>query len=183
MSTLELVTLTTAIIGAITGVGGLVLGVKNRRHSLREAKTKMRVLPKLAFPGPMDEMVAETYYSDRVASALKRLKVYFCIEVINLSAIQQTILELGVVDADGKRTPWREPEWMEPVETFPMSLKPDQAGAAYIRIMPDDYGKLKSLVYVKTDCGEYFEGESPIITDFLARLEEERPKPPMAVRL
>lgn len=47
MNTLEVVTLLTAI----TGIGGLVLGIKNHRRSLRDAKIKLRVLPKLAFPG------------------------------------------------------------------------------------------------------------------------------------
>lgn len=182
MSTLEFITLSTAIIGAITGIGGLVLGIMHHRHRMREARTRLRVLPKLAFPGPMDEMVTETYFSDRVASALKGLKAYLCIEVTNLSSTSQTILEMGGVGADGKRTPWREPDSMEPME-FPMILKPDQLGAAYLRVVPTDYAKLNAVVYVKTDCGEYFEGESPVVTDFLKQLEAERSKAPMGVWL
>lgn len=183
MSTLEIVTLTTAVVGAITGIGGLVLGIKNRRHALREARTRLRVLPKLAFPGPTDEMVTETYYSERVAAALQELKAYLCIEVTNLGSVPQTVLELGTVGEDGKRIPWRAPDWMEPRESYPLVLGPDQLGAAYMRITTDDYDKLKAVVYAKTDCGECFEGESPVVTDFLHRLEEERPKAPMAVWL
>jgi len=121
----------------------------------------------------MDEMVTETYYSQQVESALKHLKAYMCIEVKNLSATTQTILEMGVVGDEGQRFPWREPEWMEPTEYFPLVLEPDQIGKAFLRIMPEDYGKLIPVVYVKTDCGECFQGDSPIIRDFLVRLKTE----------
>jgi len=148
------------------------LGVKSHRYSLRESRTILRVLPKLAFPGPSDEMVTETYYSPHVERALKRLKAYLCIEVTNQSSTTQTILEVGIVDQSGNRVPWRQPDWMEPSETFPLTLRPDQCGAAYVRIMPEECTELNSVVYAKTDRGEYFMGDSPIITDFIARLEK-----------
>lgn len=174
MNALEMVTMALAIIGAITGIGGLVPGVRNHRHSLRESRTRIRVLPKLAFPGPLDEMVTQTYYSEEVERALSSLKAYVCIEVKNLSATPQTILELGVVLGSGDRIPWREPEWGDADQSVPLTLGADEVGAAYLRIVPDEDDQFAAVVYAKTDCGDYFEGDSPILNDFLERLSRRR---------
>lgn len=171
MGTMDIVVFMTATVGAVTGIGGLVLGILNYRHRISEAPTRLRVLPKLAFPGPLDEMVPVSHCSPEVEQALKSLKTYMCVEVTNLSATAKTIFEIGLVADDGKEMPWREMdlEWMEPSRKFPLVLAPNETGAAYIRILLDDDQSLYPIGYARTDCGERFTGRSPVVNDLLSR--------------
>ena len=145
----------------------------NHRYKLREAKTRLRVLPMLALPGPRDEMIRQRYYNDEVAEAMLKLSVFYCIEVKNLSATPQAIIEMGVINLAGKRIPWSDPDWMEPQPKYPITLAPDQIGVAYLQIGINDFCKFSANVYVKTDYGEYIKGESDTLSEFFERLSDD----------
>ena len=80
MTTLQLVTLTTAIIGAACGVLGAALGIINMWHRLSKDAVRLKVLPAHALP------VGHGGAGEWTLS----------IEVINLSAFPVTIGEVGL---------------------------------------------------------------------------------------
>jgi hypothetical protein len=178
MTALESVTLVSALVGATTGIGGLLLGIANRQHQLRTSDSKLRVIPKLALPGPADEMVRVTYLTPDVEQSMARLKTYACVEVTNLGAKPVAILEVGFLGSNGQRIPWRDPTYLEPNAEFPLRLAPDETGAAYRRIYMSEQAGLHPVAYVLTDCGECFEGSSPIMDDLvLSRTDSSSPGP------
>jgi hypothetical protein len=177
MTSLEIITLLSAIIGMVTGIGGLYLGIANHTQQKKLSAPNLRVLPKLAFPDPMDAMVCKTYFSERVAEAVKTLKTFVCIDITNIGATKQTVMEVGFINYEGEQVPWREPYCIEPVERFPLVLAPNERGAAYIIVCRSlENIKLYKEVYVKTDCGIIFKGTSPIMDDFLEHIGEGKPK-------
>ena len=98
MTQLETIAL---MIGTITGTCGLFVACATRRDQRKYAPAKLRVIPKLAFPGVMDEMVNETYYFEGIEDAFKILKTYACVAVCNQGPNTQTVLEVGFIDATG----------------------------------------------------------------------------------
>lgn len=79
MSTIQTITLITAIAGAICGLLGAVLGIINTCHQLRRDKVRLRVVPKIV-----------NIINGGELSAPK-----LCIEVTNLSVFSVTITNVG----------------------------------------------------------------------------------------
>lgn len=59
MDWVQLITVIVAIIGAVTGVGGLWLGIVNRHGQRRYSPAKLRVIPMLAFTDHMDDYIPQ----------------------------------------------------------------------------------------------------------------------------
>lgn len=66
MTAVQVVTLVATLVGMIIGIGGFALALTNYRHKIRYSASRLRVIPTLAFPGPVDEMIAETYFDDGI---------------------------------------------------------------------------------------------------------------------
>lgn len=167
MTNIQILTLCVAVVGACTGIGGLVLGVLNYRHQIRQSKTKIRVVPSLAFRDPMDAMVSESYLSGEVRDAIARLTTYACIEVTNLSAVRQTIVEVGWITETGDYEGWRQAEVDPPHLDFPVHLRPDEAIKVYLPLGKPVVAALRPTAYARTHDGGHFQGRSPVIDDLL----------------
>jgi len=141
-------------------LGGLALSLANHRYQIRASSTRLRVMPGLAFPGSADELVRVTYLTPDVEEAMGRPKTHASIEAKNLGEKPVRILEMGFLDRTGKHVPWR---------SFPLVLEPEEIGAAYLRIHLGEQDSIHAAAYALTDCGERFEGGSPVMDDLALR--------------
>ena len=185
MDALNAITLVSALVGTVTGIGGLWVALANRRHLLRTSAPKLRVIPELAFPGPLDEMVNQTFFNDSVEHALESLKTFACATLTNTGAKELTVFEVGFKNAEAQ-IPWRSPDciWINPndewrdssyvdkLQPFPLTIPPDQTISIYIRVWPRRENSMHSQMYAKIDSGEVFVGSSPILSDTIAWLND-----------
>lgn len=142
------------------------------KNQISQSPAKIRVVPKLAFPGASDEMISELYFTPKVQQAIRELRVNACIEISNLGLKTEYIPDLGFVAIDKKYIPWRDPDSIEPKQSLPIGIEPGESVSVYLRIFPEDEMPISKKAYVKTDCGETFYGESPILTDMLLQQEQ-----------
>ena len=178
MDIVSAITLVSALVGMVTGIVGLWLSLANRRYQIRTATPRLRLIPELAFPGPADEMINETFFSERVEHALRSLKTYACVRLTNLGVQPLSVFEVGFL-ADENQIPWRSPDcvWVNPndvyrdssyvdkLNPFPLVIPPDETISVYLRVRPNRQDSLHSILYAKIDTGQTFSGTSPIIHD------------------
>jgi len=164
MTTLETVTLVTAIVGAATGIGGLVLGIITVCDQLAKNRVRLRVIPKLFW---LDNggyrLTIDRPGSGRTVPGQGHPADGFCIEVINLSASAVTIAEVGTGYVDRDRGIIFEPE-TDRGGTLPRKLEPRESITCYaaIGLTPSKEFLLTCRAYAQTDCETVKYGTSPI---------------------
>lgn len=151
---LENITLGTAILGAVTGLTGAVLGVLNTWRSIRRDKVKLSVR------------------STWVVTAIppRDVETAFQIEVVNLSEFPIYIVDVGFNLTGGRTATLATVPGVEPRGSLPLRLEPRTTYSkifnidALSRIAPD----LKSA-YARTECGEIATGTNPILKQLRSR--------------
>jgi hypothetical protein len=170
----ENLTLITAIIGAVSGSIGSVLGVINICHSLSTNRVRLKVIPKIAFMIDRTNVITAQNMTDKTSELLRKGVPYrLCVEVTNLSIFPLTVSDVGFGNVKKQRAIIVAPE-LSPGKTWPVRLEPRESVTIYARVGeildPDVLGK--SLAYAQTDCGKVKYGTSPIFKshiDFLKR--------------
>ena len=168
MSTLEIVTLATAILGAVCGVLGAVLGIINTHHQISTTLVKLRIAPKVAKAFRGDTMLTIDRPSSRTAEFMgDPATCCLCIEISNLSAFPVTISEVGFGNPnDSERRVMLKPRLSSEKE-IPVRLESRESVTAYGQTgdLALDQGP---RAYVVTDCGNVALGSTPI-TEALSR--------------
>jgi len=138
------ITLVTAIIGAVCGVSGAILGVINTWNQLTKNKVRLKVTPVHAIP----------------VGTLANSGVNFGIEVINLSDFPVTISDVGFLLKNKKRATLCMVISIDQPAKLPIRLEPRTAYKKYFNIDEAKLPKLTKYAYVDTQCGELITGTS-----------------------
>lgn len=167
MTSIQTITLITAIVGAICGICGAVLGVINTWNQLSRNRVRLKVIPKLGYVLPnktimtgmnVDEL--QEHYSEHGVPSL------WCIEVVNLSAFAVTISSLGFGKAKGEPLHCFifEPGTMSG-KKWPTRLEPREAETFLGKVGQSlqTAQMKKPIAYAETDCGVVCYGTSPIL--------------------
>ena len=174
------ITLVTAIIGAVCGISGMILGIINTCHQMSKNRVRLKVIPKIAFDIDANNTLTVDRHTESVSERFsKGIPFRLCIEVINLSAFPLTISDVGFGNIKKSRQYIFQPE-LTPGKTWPARLDSRESVVAYtktgIRLNPK--GMNKALAYAKTDCGVICYGTSPIFKEYVQKilLKSETPK-------
>jgi hypothetical protein len=168
MTTLETVTLVTAITGAVCGVFGAVLSIINTWSQLTRNRVRLKVIPKVAFM--LSNEIAQT--TDRDDDLFRKMAenrrpARICIEIVNLGCVPVTISHVGFVLNKGGTT--REivaPEVTKGMK-WPTRLDPREAVTAYAAIGAEIAEvALRGFAYAKTDCGYIRYGSSAAMREY-----------------
>lgn len=139
MSTIDAITLSIAILGA-------VLGLINTWHNIDKSRVKLKVRPANAYPINMPNIYKE---------------INFCIEVTNLSYFPVTISEVGFLYRNTKaRGVIFSPRFIDGGE-WPRRLEPRSSVTCYIKLDKSITQKKIKCAYAKTQCGVIKTGKSP----------------------
>lgn len=176
MTDTELMTLVTAIIGAVCGILGSVLGVINTLDQLNRNRVRLRVTPKLAFMVGGGGVVTVSS-TESIQDLLSRIPVpiRLCVEVVNLSTFPITICEVGVGKPGKLRCVLLQPD-TPPGKTWPTRLDSREAVVLYGMAgeLIDPRVVTVPVAFAKTDCGRIRYGRSPAFTEFLRLLSRRR---------
>lgn len=141
----EWMTLATAIVGAVCGVTGSVLGILNMWRDTRRDKVRLKVVPQ--------HIVSVGLVADQGWN--------FAIEVINLSEFPVVVADVGFELADGSHGTASPIPGLEPHGGLPKRLEPH---TAYSKIMRVDrqtapWNQVRRA-YARTQCGTFATGTS-----------------------
>ena len=173
MTTLQLVTLITAIIGAGCGILGAVLGIINTWHQMSRTRVRLRVVPKLAWMiDSQNFLTADRPARGMEHSVRNRPPDRVCIEIINLSAFPVTVSDVGFGRVSEPRGILFRPE-LSPGKTWPVRLESRECFTAYgaAGMTPHECTLKDAVAYATTDCGTTTYGSSPIFKDFVRSLK------------
>jgi len=159
-----------AIIGAVTGVVGTVLGVITIADLLSRNRVKLRVTPKLAWVNRRGmvltaEKPAPAGHDPTGGDPPNRLAV----EVVNLSAFAVTISEVGVGRVVGRRRVFVVPD-LSDGKSWPVRLESREAVTAFLHLeAARDVISTSAdrIAYSQTDCGVVKYGTSPMFDKFV----------------
>lgn len=138
-------TLVTAIVGAVSGIGGLILGVLNTSREMRRDKVRLKVTPQHVVP----------------IGAFEGRPWNFEIEVVNLSEFPVVIADLGFQLNDDTHATLGGVQGFQPTGSLPKRLEPHTAYSKYFTI-DNDLLSLKRVrcAYARTQCGTLATGSS-----------------------
>lgn len=166
---MENVVFVTAIIGAVSGVVGTILGIINICHALSTSRVRLKVLPKIAFMIDRGNAITVDRPTDRCISLLRDKVPYkVCVQVTNLSTFPLTISDVGFGNIKETRGIIFAPE-LTPGKTWPARLESRESITAYARIGETLDPKVlkKPVAYARTDCGKVKYGTSHILKAIL----------------
>lgn len=138
------ITLITAIIGAVCGVSGAILGIINTCHQLSRNKLRLKVIPSHAIP----------------VGAYANSGINFGIEVINLSEFPVTITDVGFLLKDNRRATSVLVKSIEQPSKLPVRLEPRTSYHKYFNIDEAGFPKQVQCAYAATQCDELITGTS-----------------------
>jgi hypothetical protein len=147
--TLQIVTLVLAIVGALVGVAGLVLGIVNTWHQLSQRRVRLKLVPAHAIPINLDE------------------RLRFSIAVTNFSAFPVTVNEVGVLyhgtDVRGAMIPV-----LLDNGPWPRRLESRSTVSLYGPLPESTRDHRIRCAYARTDCGHTIKGDSPAMQQIAA---------------
>lgn len=150
----ETVILTTAIVGAVCGVAGALLGIINTRHQMQRNKLKLKVMPQHAFPVGG---IADAHFN-------------FSIEVINMSEFPVVIADVGFFLVDGCTASLATVQGIESNGALPLRLEPRTRYSKCFWLDNDsiDLSRIK-CAYARTECGNTVRGTSPALKQWIGK--------------
>jgi hypothetical protein len=169
---MEKFTLITALIGAISGMVGSILGIINIWHYLSTTRVRLKVIPKIAFMLDRRNSVVADRMNETTASLLDENTPYrLCIEVTNLSAFPLTISDAGFGNINEPHMAIMNPE-LTTGKSWPVRLESRESVTIHWKIGKNlDLKRLNTLLaYVVTDCGKVKYGDSPIFKKYVSLL-------------
>lgn len=174
MTTIETITLTTAIIGAVCGCLGAVLGIINTWHKISCNTVKLKVIPKLAFMLGGAGTVTVDKNIDKIPHPIAERPSRLCIEIINLSSFPVTISDVGFGNVTKVRHTLCNAE-LSPGKKWPCRLESREAVVVYagFGVHLDAEVVTYPKAYASTDCGAVHYGTSPAFKDYLFELQKQ----------
>jgi len=148
----ESITLITAIVGAVCGVAGAILGVINILHQMQRDKIRLKVTPHHAIP----------------VGSLENAPVNFGIEVINLSEFPVVIEDVGFQLADKCHGTLSPVPGLQPKGKLPLRVEPRTAYSKLFHLDKDtiDWANVR-CAYAQTQCGTTVTGTSPALKQII----------------
>ncbi|HEX9751432.1 MAG TPA: hypothetical protein VGB22_09145 [candidate division Zixibacteria bacterium] len=148
----ESITLITAIIGAVCGVTGAVLGVINIWHQIRRGKVRLRVTPTHAMG----------------VGGLEDSPINFCIEVLNLSEFPVVVEDVGLRVSRRTIATFRLEEGLDYPGKLPQRLEPHTSYKKCVSVtsVTTDWQKVRTA-YARTQCGVLVTGFSPALKQLI----------------
>jgi len=145
-------TLITAIVGAVCGVAGAMLGVINTWHQMRRDKVRLKVVPKHVIP----------------VGIIERAQLNFGLEVINMSEFPVVIEDVGFLLVDGRHGTLATVPGMESNGKLPLRLEPRSSYSKlfYVDQKAIDWSEVRSA-YARTQCGTEITGTSGALTQLV----------------
>ena len=168
MNTVDAITFTIAVLGA-------VLGVIGTWHQLGQSRVKLRVVPKLAFMVPGNGAIRGERITPTIEALIaQRHPVRLCIEVVNLSAFAVTVSDVGFGRTDTRRHCLIQPDTGEG-KTFPTRLESREAVSLYAAIGQNLNPEIMTtaVAYAETDCGMVRYGTSSIFRKYVRWLRQD----------
>jgi hypothetical protein len=146
-NTLQPLTLSLAVLGA-------VLGIINTWHGLDKSRLKLKVTPKHAIP---------------VGGTDPRIK--FCIEVTNLSAFAVTIEDVGIFYSGTKKRGSIVTPFLADGGSWPRRLEPRSSVTVYSQQPTSEPGHKITKAYATTQCGYTRTGTTPALKQIAMEAE------------
>jgi len=149
-------TLIIAIVGAITGVSGLILGILNTWRAFDRDRLKLKVSPRWAiFSHPM--------------TGTGHL---LCVEVINMSYLPVTISQVGFTVSEPKDHFLAFLPVPNMGDTLPKRLEPRTSLTVYVpeRVSSGEGFDKVEKAFAKTECGHSFYATSPALKGYVQEL-------------
>lgn len=174
MTTLETVTLATAIIGACCGSLGVALGIINTWQQVSLNRVNLRVIPKLAFMLGSNQALTGDRHTTQTGQLLQsEIPFRLCVEVINLSAFPVTISDIGFGRNTILRAALIQPE-LSSGKSLPVRLESRESITAYMSVKEQLDPKIvrKPVAYAMTDCKVIKYGSSPIFKDYMEQMKK-----------
>lgn len=171
MTSIQVITLVTAMIGATCGICGTVLGIVNTWNQISQRKVRIKVVPKLAYMvGGNNVIVGVRCSGLQQQLASRGTPSRWCIEVINLSSFAVTISDVGFGKTEGTRHVIIRPEVSN--KSWPARLESHEAVTLYAAIGESLAPAImqEAVAYAKTDCGKVFYGTSSIFQEYIRYL-------------
>jgi hypothetical protein len=171
---LEIVTLVTAIVGAVCGICGAVLGIINTWSQVSRNRVRLKVVPRVAYMTGGNNVITgdrPSDFQDHLANQGARAR--WCVEVINLSAFAVTISDVGFGRTNTVRQLFFRPD-TSVGKSWPTRLEPREAVTLFAKLgdSPDLDVVREPIAYAKTDCGVVCYGTSPILKKHSASLNQ-----------
>jgi hypothetical protein len=152
-----LITLVIAVVGAVTGVSGLILGILNTWRAFDRDRVKLKVSPRWAI------------YSLPIKGAGHLL----CVEVINMSYLPITISQVGFTVSEPKDHFLAFLPMPDMGDTLPKRLEPRTSMTVYVpeRVSSGEGFDKVEKAFAKTECGHSFYGTSPALKGHVQGLQ------------
>jgi hypothetical protein len=169
------ITSVTAIVGLMTGVAGMVLGILSTIDRVQKNRVRLKVVPKVASTHS-NNIVVETRLDPSLGTwfARGREPDRLAIEIVNLSAFPVTISQVGFGSPDVGDPTLFVPE-VSPGYTWPPVVESRRAVTIYHRLNPQFFrlAPLPNNVFVQTECGAVRKARSAAL-DWLVRHASDR---------
>ena len=150
------ITLTTAIVGAVCGILGAVLGIINTWHQMRKNKIRLKIIPSHAIP----------------VGAIASANINFGIEVVNLSDFAVTITDVGFVLKNKSKATLLPVISIDQPKELPIRLEPRTSYKKYFSKSVVDTGEVRiKSAYANTECGETITGTSGALKQLVKEME------------
>ena len=166
---IDSITLGTAILGAVSGLTGVVLGTLNTWRNIRRDKVRLRVVPQ--YPFPSEESLVLSHGRE------------FQIEVLNLSEFSVAIADIGFKLRSGEDFRPKESMVTRPSSgsVLPQRLKPRTSCAlAFSTINMDAHWHKVKYAYAHTQCGTTSTGTTNVLKDLVK--DARRPPTPRWIK-
>lgn len=141
----ETITLITAIVGAVCGITGAVLGIMNTWNQMQRKSVKIKILPTHVIP----------------VGALENAPLNFGLEVINLSEFPVVVEDVGFLLTGGRHGTLATVPGRESNGALPLRLEPR---SSYSKLFHVDQGTVDwrnvRCAYARTQCGTEATGTS-----------------------
>lgn len=169
MSALQTVTLITAIIGAVCGLAGTILGILNTWNAINQNRVRLKVIPKLVYWVSRTRVIRVLEHSDEDTVNLDAYPRQWCVEVVNLSSFAITISLVGF----GRNTQIPGPRTI-PEKEWPTRLEPRES----VAFLSPEGDKLPACIlekpeaFAETDCGVRRYGTSPVLREYVREVRK-----------
>lgn len=148
----ETITFVTAIVGAISGIAGAILGVINTWWQLRRNKVRLKIIPKHIIP----------------VGALRNEPMNFGLEVINLSEFSVVIEDVGFLLKGGRHGTIATVQGIESNGSLPLRLEPRSSYSKWFYADQEttDWREVRKA-YARTQCGTEATGTSGALNQLI----------------
>jgi len=173
---IEIATLITAIVGAGTGIGALVLSLINTYVQVNNNRVKLKIVPQISYEEREGIWACSAIPFPNMMNAIKEKRHRLCIEVTNLSSFAVTINQVGFgkfkLHENGISIPF--PKVMKRENCWPLKLDSRESDLLSMSSGIDIPIELldKNCAFAVTQCGHIAYGNSDMFDAYVEELRK-----------